>query len=171
MAAQSAVRLIVDNLPGAYQQPLTMTYRDNMMMASLMAGLAFSNASLGLVHAMAHSLGGALGLAHGECNAMLLEQVVRHNYAAASSKYDQLAEAMGLVLGQHDEASRANALADRVAALRRQLAINERLRDMGVALDDLPRLAGYAFNDPCLATNPRETTREDIVAVYRTIYD
>ncbi len=80
MAAYSAVELVMGNLMGAFTQPLKMAFRNNMMMADLMAGLAFSNASLGLVHAMAHSLGGALGLAHGECNAILLEEVVRYNY-------------------------------------------------------------------------------------------
>jgi len=82
MAALSAVRLIKDNLFEACQKPDDLNCRSNMMMASLMAGLAFSNASLGLVHAMAHSLGGALGLPHGECNAILLEHVVRYNFSA-----------------------------------------------------------------------------------------
>ena len=57
------------------------------MMGSLLAGIAFSNASLGLVHGMAHSLGGALDLAHGDCNSILLEHVVKFNYDAAEEKY------------------------------------------------------------------------------------
>ena len=99
MAALSSVRLIVDNLLGAYREPENSRFRENMMMASLMAGLAFSNASLGLVHAMAHSLGGALGLPHGECNAILLEKVVMYNYKYSAEKYDQLAETMGQDMG------------------------------------------------------------------------
>jgi len=67
-----------------------------MMLGSLLAGLAFSNASLGLVHAMAHSLGGLLDIMHGDCNAILLEHVVRFNFAAAAEQYRGVAEAMGL---------------------------------------------------------------------------
>jgi len=168
MAAFSAVRLIAGNLLGAYHHPLDKDYRDNMMMASLMAGLAFSNASLGLVHAMAHSLGGALGLAHGECNAILLEEVVGFNYATAAAKYDQLLPALGLA--DDGPADGGAALVEGVARLRKQLGITQRLGDMGVSPADLPRLAGYARQDPCLATNPRPAAVADIEAIYRKIY-
>ncbi len=171
MAALSAVRLIADNLIPACQQPENMAYRDPMMMASLMAGLAFSNASLGLVHAMAHSLGGAFDLSHGECNAILLEEAVRFNFDAAVDKYVQLAYALGLRCDGAPVSSYASTLSGRLASLRRQLGITKRLRDMGVSLADIPRLAGYAFNDPCLATNPRKATHDDIENLYQRIYE
>ena len=170
MAALAAVRLIVDNLLEACREPADMARRNNMMMASLMAGLAFSNASLGLVHAMAHSLGGALDLAHGECNAMLLEKVVGFNYTAAAEKYDRLAEAMGVDIHRCEASRRAFVLADRIASLRKRLGITQRLVDMGVSSSDIARLAGFAAQDPCLATNPRTATVEDIEQVYRMIY-
>ena len=170
MAALSAVRLVMDNLPGAYRRPEDMTCRNNMMMASLMAGLAFSNASLGLVHAMAHSLGGALDLKHGECNAILLEHIIRFNYAAAAEKYDRLAAVLGLDVNGGEPSQRASALADRVAALRQGLGITQRLSEMGVLDSDIPRLADFAFRDPCLATNPQNATREQIQAIYRQVY-
>lgn len=171
MSALSSVKLIVDNLLGAYQNPTNMTYRNNMMMASLMAGLSFSNASLGLVHAMAHALGGALDLAHGECNAMLLEKVIRYNYKAASKKYDQLAKVMEVEIDEYEPSEKALALSRRVASLRKHLGITQRLIDMGVSFDDLPRLAGYAFKDPCLATNPRTAMPDDIERILKQIYD
>lgn len=170
MAALSSVQLIIDNLLGAHQDPTNMNYRNNMMMASLMAGLSFSNASLGLVHAMAHSLGGAFDLAHGECNAMLLEKVVHYNYTAASERYDQLAKLMGVNIDTYGPSEKASALAERVASLRKQLGITHRLIDMGVSSSDIPRLAGYAFKDPCLATNPRMANPEDIEKIYEQIY-
>jgi alcohol dehydrogenase len=171
MAALSSVHLIVDNLLGAYRNPTNMIYRNNMMMASLMAGLSFSNASLGLVHAMAHSLGGALDLAHGECNAMILEEVVRYNYTAASEKYNQLAKVMGVDIDKYEPSEKASALAERVMSLRKQLGITQRLIDMGVSLSDIPRLADNAFKDPCLATNPRNANPEDIEKIYKQIYE
>jgi len=170
MAALRSVRLIVNNLPGAYQDPQNLTCRDNMMMASLMAGLAFSNASLGVVHAMAHSLGGALGLPHGECNAILLEKAVRYNYQHAAGRYDQLAEAMGQDMCGVADQDRASTVALCVQKIRENLNITQRLRDMGVSPDDLTSLAEFAAQDPCVATNPRETSVQDIEEIYRQIY-
>ncbi len=170
MAALAAVRLISNNLLGAYREPENMTFRDNMMMASLMAGLAFSNASLGVVHAMAHSLGGSLGLPHGECNAILLEKVVMYNYPNAAAKYNQLAEAMGQDMTKLDDREKAASVAFSLETLRKQLNINQRLYDIGVSLDDLSTLAEFASQDPCVATNPRETNANDIKAIYQQIY-
>jgi alcohol dehydrogenase class IV len=170
MAAWRAVRLVFDNLVGAYREPANRMFRENMMMASLMAGLAFSNASLGLVHAMAHSLGGAKELNHGECNALLLEKVVRFNFTAAADKYIQLAGAMGLGTSDQEPEKTAAAIVDRIASLRSSLEITQRLQDMGVASTELPQLAGFAFRDPCLATNPRQARLDEIASIYREIY-
>lgn len=170
MAALASIELILGNLVGAYQQPENMVFRDNMMMASLMAGLAFSNASLGMVHAMAHSLGGALGLAHGECNAILLEEVVRYNYPAAEDKYDRILKMMAMDTGTMKPGQKASTLVERIAALRKQLAITQRLGEMGVSYSDLSRLADYAFQDPCLATNPRPAEPADIERIYQQVY-
>ena len=170
MAALSATRLIVENLPGAFRNPENLAFRNNMMMASLMAGLAFSNASLGLVHAMAHSLGGALDLAHGECNAILLEKIVQFNYAEAEQKYDQLARLLGVDIDKCDPSEKSSALAASIAELRKALGINKRLIEMGVTESDIPRLAGFAAEDPCLATNPRAATPGDIEKLFRAIY-
>ncbi len=170
MAAITAVQLIMEYLPGAYRDPENRKCRDQMMTASLMAGLAFSNASLGLVHAMAHSLGGALDLAHGECNAILLENVVQYNYSAAFQKYDRLAAVMGLDTDNLDFYGKAAAIAEKIASLRKDLGITQRLVDMGVKYSDIPRLADYAFKDPCLATNPKTASRKDIETIYRKIY-
>ncbi len=170
MAARSAIQSIVAHLLGAYRNPNDMTHRNGMMMASLMAGLAFSNASLGLVHAMAHSLGGFLGLAHGECNALLLDKVIAFNYPSAAERYDQLAPLLGVNQDRLSPGENASVLSDSIASLRKQVGIDRRLIDMGVAFSDLPRLAGYAYQDPCLATNPRKATPEEIEEIYREIY-
>jgi alcohol dehydrogenase class IV len=170
MAALSAVRLIRDNLLGAHANPADMTFRNNMMMASLMAGLAFSNASLGLVHSMAHALGGTVGLPHGECNAMLLEKIVEFNYPSAAEKYDQLARAMGVDTRGNKKEGMARVIAERLAQLRMDLGVTERLGELGVSESDLPELALKSFNDPCIATNPRAASPEDIEKIFRSIY-
>lgn len=170
MAALSAVKLIAGNLEGAYREPENREFRDKMMMASLKAGLAFSNASLGLVHAMAHSMGGALDLSHGECNAMLLEKAVAYNYPAAREKYNMLAEVMGVDRCREKGADVVEGLVERIADLRKALGITQRLSDLGVSPGDITKLADFAAKDPCLATNPREACVAAIEAILASIY-
>ena len=94
MHALEAMRLISSNLQKSIGKPNNLEYRHNMMLASLESGLAFSNASLGAAHAMAHSLGGLLDLPHGQCNAMLLDGEVDFNYGQAEQRYRDTATAM-----------------------------------------------------------------------------
>lgn len=77
---------------------------------------------------------------------------------------------MGLRTSDQEPEKTAAALVDRIASLRRNLGITQRLQDMGVASTELPQLAGFAFQDPCLATNPREARPDEIAAIYREIY-
>lgn len=171
MAALTAVSIISGSLTKAYQAPDDIFWRDKMMTASLMAGLAFSNASLGLVHAMAHSLGGLLGLPHGECNALVLEKVVSFNYTACPEKYNRLARAMGVDIESVGISERGSLLSENIAALRRRLNINQKLKDLGVRFSDIPHLAEFAILDPCLATNPQDVDTKDIENIYRLIYE
>ena len=170
MAALRAVELIAGNLVSAYQNPSDITSRDHMMMASLMAGLAFSNASLGLVHAMAHSLGGYLDLTHGECNAVLLEKVAQFNFHAAPEKYTRLFRAMEPVAEEKTGPVDASRIRECLRTLRNRIRITDRLSDMGVRLEDIPNLARSAFCDPCLATNPKAADEQDIEMIYKSIY-
>src|SRR5260370_29733020 len=104
MHALKGVRLISSNLQKSITEPNNFEYRSNMMLASLEAGLPFSNASLGAVQAMAHSLGGLLDLPHGQCNAMLLDGVVDFNYGQVEERYRDISTAMGIEIdGLHSD--------------------------------------------------------------------
>jgi alcohol dehydrogenase class IV len=164
--ALEAVSLVAGNLVAAIDDPLDLGRRDAMMLGSLLAGLAFSNASLGLVHAMAHGLGGLKGAPHGMCNAMLLEHVIGFNYSATPQRYDRIAEAMGLDLGELDAEQRKDALLAGVVGLRNAAGVRGSLRDQGVTEGDLAQLAANAVKDPCLATNPRSATAHEIEKLY-----
>lgn len=166
MNALAAIPLLVNNLIPAITYPMNLEYRNNIMMGSLLAGIAFSNASLGLVHAMAHSLGGFSGLAHGLCNAMLLPHVVDFNYAATPERYDQIALAMGLKLEGLDSECRKELLLDKLYELRSKAGINTTLRDFGITSTDIHQLSINAFHDACMATNPRHTSVKEIEALY-----
>jgi alcohol dehydrogenase class IV len=164
--ALAAIPRLSRSLIAAIDHPQNMDYRNDMMMGSLLAGLAFSNASLGLVHAMAHSLGGLLDLPHGLCNALLLDHVVGFNYPAAALRYDQVGQAMGLPLDGLEAEARREALLQGIVRLREKAGIRTTIGALGVTQRDIPQLALNAFKDPCLATNPRKTNVKDIERLY-----
>lgn len=166
MNALAAIPLLVNNLIPAIADPMNLEYRNNIMMGSLLAGMAFSNASLGLVHAMAHSLGGFSGLAHGICNAMLLNHIVDFNYSATPERYDQIAIAMGLKLDGLDSDGRKELLLDALNELCSKAGINTTLSEFGITRADIHLLSINALNDACMATNPRHASVEEIEVLY-----
>ena len=164
--ALAAIKLIWNNIEQAVSMPSYLPARENMLLGSLQAGLAFSNASLGAVHALAHALGGFLDLPHGECNALLLEHVVRFNIAKASDRYKQIGEAIGLEMTGLTERQRARRITDALSHLRSRLGIVNSLAQRGVRSVDIPELAFHALNDACLVTNPRHAQIDDIKVIY-----
>ncbi len=162
--ALEAVRLVSCHLPSTVRESRNMERRNGMMLGSMMAGLAFSNAGLGLVHSMSHALGGRLDLLHGECNAVLLEHVVHFNFDAVADRYRTAGRAMGVEMrGSHDDKAR---LAEALVRFRRGVGIHQTLGQLGVKHADIPDMARKAFQDPCLATNPRQPTLREIEEIY-----
>ncbi|HJV65670.1 MAG TPA: alcohol dehydrogenase-like regulatory protein ErcA [Geomonas sp.] len=164
--AIEAVRLLSKSLIPSIGDPNNLEFRTQVMQGSLQAGLAFSNAILGANHAMAHSIGGALDLAHGECNAILLDHVIGFNYASAPERYDLVAEAMGLDLRGMPQTRRKKALLDQIRKLKEAAGIMRNLSNVGVSPSDLNFYSDHALNDPCMVTNPRRPTHRDIEVIY-----
>lgn len=164
--ALESIRLISAYLPLAYHNPDHIGYRYKTMLGSLLAGLAFSNASLGAVHAMAHSLGGLSDLPHGECNALLLESVIDYNFEVCPERYETIAQTMNVDCSSHNPQEIKQKLLSALQALRTELGITERLGDLGVSKDDIADLANSAMRDPCLATNPRKPSVSDLEHIY-----
>ncbi len=167
--ALQAVRLVAGNLPKAMDNPLDMDARGCMMLASMYAGLAFSNAILGAVHAMAHSLGGLLDLPHGQCNAILLDHVVAMNFDSAPMRYADIALALGADLAP--AASPGETKAAILAALRglkARVGVTATLKELGVSEDALAGLTRNALQDACMLTNPLAATEEDIRRAYQS---
>lgn len=164
--ALEAIRLVSSYLHQAYHQPQNLEARTQMMLASLFAGLAFSNASLGLVHAMAHSLGGMFDLAHGECNAILLEQVVELNFEAVPEKYQNIAKTLGISGKDQNMDQIRSSLVQNLIELRQKLGIHQRLGDLGVRRENLETLAVKAMKDPCCVTNPKILNQTDVISCY-----
>jgi len=164
--ALEAIRLIHENLLATLADPQNGVLRERMMLASLEAGLAFSNASLGAVHAMAHSLGGYLDLPHGECNAILLDHVMAFNFAEAAERYQRIGEVMGLDLRGMSDSQRRAAILGEIGQLKKSAGISKTLGERGVRTGDLTQLAQKAIKDPCMVTNPLRPTQRDIEVVY-----
>jgi alcohol dehydrogenase len=164
--ALEGIKLITSNLIPVIKDPDNTELRGRMMLGSMYAGLAFSNASLGLVHSMAHSLGGRLDSAHGECNAILLKYVVSYNFEAVPERYVHIGEAMGLDLyNMHPEKQKKSILSV-IDELSVQAGVDRTLGQIGVTKADIPELAENAMQDLCLVTNPRLPTRRDVEELY-----
>ena len=165
--AIEAVKLIHTHLLRAVEDPNNMEARNGMMLASTYAGLAFSNAILGAVHAMAHSLGGLLDLPHGQCNAILLDHVVDYNFDAVPEKYQDLGNALGAVLpvgAPLDEVH--GATLDAFRQLKKAVGIKDNLCELGMSADDLPLLAENALADACMLTNPKQPSESEVMEIY-----
>jgi len=166
--ALESVRLVEINLENSVEHPRDLSLRGEMMLASMHAGLAFSNASLGAVHAMAHSLGGYLDLPHGECNALLLETVIRYNYSSAPDRYDKIGEAMGCPVSTVPQEKRPGMICTEIHRLRTALGVGQTLGSLGVKKEAIPLLAEQAMHDVCMATNPRNPKKSEIEALYES---
>lgn len=168
--ALEAIRLLDGYLRPSISSPDNVMLKGKVMLASLEAGLAFSNAILGAVHAMAHSLGGLLDLAHGECNAILLEPVIAFNYSAVSERYAHVAQVMGIDLAGMSKLEIKIALLEHIRQLRQNVGISRQLGQIGVKPEDIPELARKALEDACMATNPITPTLQEIEEIYHAAF-
>jgi alcohol dehydrogenase len=162
--AIEAVRLVAKGLAPCLRSPGDLRARATMARASLLAGLAFSNAILGVVHAVSHAVGGRLDAPHGVCNALLLEHSVRLNFEAAVERYRALAEAMGVATAGLGDTAACEALTGAIAGLRRRVGLDRTLGSLGVSRGDVAALAQDALRDPCMATNPRVLDQREVEA-------
>lgn len=169
--AEKAIQLITPHLAGAVQNGQELSPREAMHLGSLLAGLAFSNIGVALVHALEYPIGGAVHCSHGCGNGLLLPYVMEFNKPARIETMAHLAKLMGVrVAAQTVEAS-ADAAIQRVRDLRRQIGIPDRLREIGVRESQLNGFAQAAFGiKRMLRVNPRLATVEDLEGILRAAY-
>ena len=169
-AALMAIKMIQQYLPKAVANGDYMQARDKMAYGQYLAGIAFNNASLGYVHAMAHQLGGFYNLPHGVCNAILLPYVERFNLIGNLNRFRDIAEAMGENiegLSTHEAALKAIAS---IRTLSMEVGIPATLKELGVKPEDFEIMAENAKKDVCQLTNPR-ATKEQVIEIYRQAYE
>ena len=163
--ALKAIDLVFNKLPQAYSNPDDMKARDDMHNASTLAGMAFTNASLGLVHSLAHKIGGEFGVTHGLANAILMPYIVQYN-KKGTDRYADVERALGV-----DDLSEA------IKDLNRKLGIPLSLKDVyEVEISEakfnevLERMSKNAFEDPCTLTNPKASCPEDVAMIYKAAF-
>jgi alcohol dehydrogenase len=165
--AIKAIELIAEYLRPAVANGANLEARDKMAYAEFLAGMAFNNASLGYVHAMAHQLGGFYNLPHGVCNAILLPAVCEFNLIAAAKRLGDIAVALGENI---DGLPPVDAAAKGIAAIRKlskSIGIPAGLTELGVKEADLPTMAENAKKDACQLTNPRTATLQQVVEIFK----
>ncbi|AWI12974.1 iron-containing alcohol dehydrogenase [Caldifermentibacillus hisashii] len=165
--ALKAIEIIPEFLPRAFANGQDLEAREQMIYAQYLAGMAFNNASLGYVHAIAHQFGGFYDLPHGVCNAILLPHVSRFNLVARPDRFRNIAIALGenvKGLSTYEAAEKAIATIERLA---RDMNIPNGFKELGAKEEDIPVLAEHAMADACAATNPRKAKLEEVMEIIR----
>ncbi|MCE4053296.1 L-threonine dehydrogenase [Pseudomonas sp. Au-Pse12] len=168
--ALKAVEMISANLRQAVHDGNDLAARENMAYAQFLAGMAFNNASLGFVHAMAHQLGGFYDLPHGVCNAVLLPHVQSFNATVCAQRLTDVAHALGADIRGFSPEEGAQAAIAAIRTLARDVEIPAGLRELGAKLQDIPLLAANALKDACGLTNPRPADQRQIEEIFRNAF-
>ncbi|MBP2115462.1 iron-containing alcohol dehydrogenase [Paenibacillus silagei] len=167
--ALAAVELIFGNLARTVTNGQDIEAREQMVYAIFLGGLAFNNAGLGYVHAMAHQLGGVYDLPHGVCNAMLLPYVEEENAKHVPEKFRAIARAAGMQTEGRSDKECADYVIEAIKALSKEVGIPAKLSELGVAEVDLDLLAENAMKDACAPGNPFIPTKDEVIALFRKI--
>lgn len=164
-----AIEMINRYLETAVNEPTNEEARNGMAVAQYIAGMAFSNVGLGLVHGMAHPLGAIFDIPHGVANALLLPTVMAFNAPAALDKYADIAKAMNVYRPGMSQEEAADAAVRAVRELAVRVGIPQHLSELGIQESDLERLSQAALADVCTPGNPREVTQEQIYELYKQV--
>ncbi len=167
LLASEAIRLAGRFLVRAYQQPGDTEARDAMAMAAMLAGMAFSNSGVAVVHALEYPIGVLTHCSHGEGNGLLLPHVMRFNLSACSERMADIASLLGCTQAKTSQSeSAAEAAIDAIVALQQAIGIRTRLSQLGLQANQIPLVAHRAFQIKRLMdVNPRSPTESDLIAI------
>lgn len=167
--ALEAVALIAKSLEKAYEDGRNIEARTDMCWAEYMAGLAFSNAGLGMVHAMAHQLGGFYNTPHGVANAILLTHVMRYNTSACKERYADIAKALGIQTAKMTSDQAANAAIEYIEGMAERMKI-PKLSETAFKPGDVITLSLHALEDTGMPENPKEASLVDVQKIFMDAY-
>jgi len=164
-----AIKQIFEFLPRAVKDGSDLEAREQMCYACFLNGIAFSNAGLGNVHAMAHQLGGLYDLAHGVCNAMLLPIVEEENAKTVAAKFHSIADVIGMDVKGKTDKECAEFVISKIKALSIEVGIPKSLKDLGIDNPDFNKLAEFAMKDACAGANPVFFSKEKLIELFKKI--
>jgi alcohol dehydrogenase class IV len=168
--ALAAIDMVATNLRDAVQSGNDIDARGQMLLASAMAGIAFSNSFLGVVHAIAHAVGGRFHVHHGTLNSIILPYAMHYNSVVVPERYVRIARAMGVNLGGRSD---EEVIADGILAVKTlatDCGMPLRLRDVEVPEEALPELATLSLVEPAIFNNPRVATEEELLELLRAMW-
>ena len=168
MFALKSMQLIYENIESAVNKK--QDAMEKMALAQYVAGMGVSNVGLGIVHSMAHQLGAVYDTPHGVANALLLPYILEYNGEVCPDRFREMGKAFGLDMEGLDDKAAVAKVVDAIRALAVRLNIPQHISDIGGKEEDIPMLAQKALEDPCTGGNPRETTYEDFVELYRRAF-
>ena len=166
--ALHAIRLIRENLLRSFEKGDDLVARGQMQIAATTAGFAFSNAQIGMVHALVHTLGAKYGVPHGVANSILLPHCIMYNLDECPDRYAMVAEAMGVRKAGMSDMEAGEAAANAIWELTKKLGLPQRLRDVGVPEDGLEECADASLYDGCIVYNPKTIVdSQETLGVYK----
>jgi len=165
-----SIKLIADSLRTAYNDGKNIEARGNMLFASYMAGIAFSNSSCGIVHTLAETLGGFYRIPHGITNSLMLPSVMEFNASSRREKFSRIAELMGEDIKGISLQTGARRSVDAVRRLAEDIELPRTLREVGVKKKDISTLAAMAFPWANISGNPREVTQDQLRDLYEKTF-
>ncbi|MBU5591901.1 iron-containing alcohol dehydrogenase [Clostridium sp. MSJ-4] len=182
--AEKAIKLVFNYLEKAYKNGEDLEAREKMHNASCIAGMAFTNASLGINHSMAHILGGRFHIPHGKANAILLPYVIEYNadlsfnnrneYSDTAKRYAEIARFLNLT-SSNNVREGVKALIRAINSLRKSLGIPSSIKEVNISKkdfeDNIEDLSKIALNDGCTATSPRKPTVEELNILFKKVYE
>lgn len=169
--AMHAIEMVVEHLPTCVTNGKDLHARGQQLLASTLAGIAFNNAQVALVHAMAHTVGGLFSVPHGTANSILMPHVVRFNMDVCAERYRLVARAMGLNTAGKSDEDVALAVADAISAFTKKLGIPQTLREVGVPEDRLAEASETTLTQGPMVFNPKFVSDpEEILGVYKNAW-
>lgn len=164
--------MLFEHLPRATADGANIESRTATLVASAMAGVAFTNSGVGIVHALAHSTGAMFGTHHGLANSIFLPHCMNFNLDTVSNRYALISRYLNFSSSSNDNEA-ATALIEAVADISARVGLPARLRDTGIPdLNEtqLDELAVLASTDPAIMFNPKESSAQDIIGIYKRAY-
>jgi len=168
--ALHAVKLIAENLRQAIASDYNLAATENMIIASAIAGMAFTNSRLGTVHAMAHPLSAHCGIHHGMSCGILLPHVMEFNLGACPEKFAEIARAMGEITYGLSTMDAAYKAVEAVRKIMRDVDMPFTLREAGVREEKIPQLVADSMLSAAISINPRKTGKEDVERLFRKAF-